>query len=85
MIQLYSNLDSIDLHGLDRDYSRILIEDFVRDSYKMKKEKIIIVHGNGTGIIKKVTQDTLRHNKFVEEFKIDNFNTGMTIVTLKKH
>lgn len=85
MLNLYNNLPSIDLHGLDRDYARILINEFVSDNYKMKKDKIIIVHGNGTGILKKTTQETLRINKLVEEYKIDNFNTGMTIVTLRKH
>ena len=84
MLTLYSNLPSIDLHGLDRDYARILINEFINDNYKMKNYKVIIVHGNGTGIIKKTTQETLRVNKLVEEYKIDNFNTGMTVVTLKK-
>ena len=85
MLNLYNNLPSIDLHGLDRDYSRILINDFIRDNYKMKNYKVIIIHGNGTGILKKTTQETLRVNKLVEEYKIDNFNTGMTIVTIRKH
>lgn len=85
MLNLYNNLPSIDLHGLDRDYSRILINDFIRDNYKMKNYKVIIIHGNGTGILKKTTQETLRVNKLVEEYKIDNFNTGMTIVTIRKN
>ena len=84
MLSLYSNLPSLDLHGLDRDYARILINDFIRDHHKMRNYKVIIVHGNGTGVIKKTTQETLRTNKLVEEFKIDNFNTGMTVVTLRK-
>ena len=84
MLTLYNNLPSIDLHGFDRDYARILINEFINDNYKMKNYKVIIVHGNGTGIIKKTTQETLRVNKLVEEYKIDNFNTGMTVVTLKK-
>ena len=85
MISLYNNLPSIDLHGLDRDYARILINEFIADNYKMKNQKVVIVHGNGTGIIKKTTQETLRTNKLVEEYKIDNFNTGMTVVVLRKH
>lgn len=85
MLVMYNNLPSIDLHGLDRDYARILINEFINDNYKMKNNKVIIVHGNGTGVIKKTTQETLRTNKLVEEYKIDNFNTGMTVVTLKKH
>ena len=84
MIWLYNNLPSIDLHGLDRDYARILINEFILDNYKMKNQKVVIVHGNDTGIIKKTTQETLRTNKLVEEYKIDNFNTGMTVVVLKK-
>jgi len=84
MITLYSNLPSIDLHGIDRDYAKILINDFVRDNYISKNYKIVIIHGNGTGIIKKTTQETLRRNKYVEEYKIDNFNSGMTVVTLRK-
>lgn len=85
MLTLYRNLPTLDLHGLDREYSRILINDFIKDNYQMKNYKVIIIHGNGTGIIKKTTQETLKKNKLVEEYKIDNFNVGMTIVTLRKH
>ena len=84
MIPLYSQLPSIDLHGYDRDYARILINEFIDDQYKLKQENIIIVHGNGSGILKRMIQDVLKKNKFVKEYKIDNFNSGMTIVTLKR-
>lgn len=84
MIPLYSQLPSIDLHGYDRDYARILINEFIEDQYKLKQENIIIVHGNGSGILKRMTQDVLKKNKYVKEYKIDNFNSGMTIVTLKR-
>jgi DNA-nicking Smr family endonuclease len=29
MMMLYSNLPQIDLHGYDRDYARIVINDFI--------------------------------------------------------
>ena len=60
MIPLYSQLPSIDLHGYDRDYARILINEFIYDQYKLKQESIIIVHGNGSGILKRMTQDVLK-------------------------
>lgn len=85
MIQLYSNLPTLDLHGVDREYARILINDFIFDNYRAKNDKIIIVHGNGSGIIKKATQETLKKNKYVLQYKIDNFNVGETIVRLKKY
>ena len=84
MIPLYSQLPSIDLHGYDRDYARILINEFIDDQFNLKQENIIIVHGNGSGILKKMTQEALKRNKYVKEYKIDNFNSGMTIVTLKR-
>lgn len=84
MISLYSNLPTIDLHGIDRDYAKILINDFIRDNFIAKNYKVIIIHGNGTGIIKKTTQETLRKNRYVEDFKIDNFNSGMTVVNIRK-
>ena len=84
MIQLYSNLPTLDLHGTDRDYARVLINDFIKDNYKIKNDKVIIVHGVGTGIIRKTTQETLKKNKLVDSYKIDNFNDGQTIVNIKK-
>lgn len=83
MMTLYSNLPSLDLHGLDRDYARILINDFILDNYKLKNRKVIIVHGIGTGIIRKTTMETLKNNKYVATYKLDNFNSGTTIVELK--
>ncbi len=83
MMTLYSNLPTLDLHGIDREYAKILINDFIYDNYKIKNKKVIIIHGNGQGIIKNTTQVTLKTNKYVEEYKIDNFNTGQTIVKIK--
>lgn len=77
------NLPSLDLHGETRDTARVLINDFIRDNIKMKNDKIIIIHGIGTGILKRETQNVLRNNKFVIEFGIDYMNEGSTIVRLK--
>lgn len=82
-MKLYSNLPSIDLHGIDRDYSKILVKDFIEDQIKLKEDKIIIIHGVGKGIVKKAVYDELKHNKYVKSYKMDNFNSGCTIVELK--
>ena len=83
MINLYKNLPTLDLHGETRDIGKVLINEFIEDNYKMKNTKVIIIHGVGTKTILKETQNTLKNNKYVLEYKIDNFNTGQTIVTLK--
>ena len=84
MINIYKNLPTLDLHGSDREYARILINDFINDNFKIKNYQLIIVHGIGQGIIRKTTQIELKKNRLVEDFKIDNFNDGQTIVYLKK-
>ena len=85
MITLYSNLPTLDLHGENSDYSRIKINEFIEDNYKINNNTVIIVHGIGSGIIRKTTQKTLKDNKKVTEYKIDNFNAGQTIVYIKPH
>ena len=84
MIALYNHLPTLDLHGVDREYARILITEFLQDHYQMKDERVVIVHGIGTGIIRKTTHEVLKKSSIVDEYKIDNFNVGMTIVTLRK-
>ena len=80
MITLFSNCPTLDLHGESSDYARFAINDFINDNYKLKNEYVVIIHGKGSGILKKATQAVLRENKLVEEYKIDNFNDGQTIV-----
>lgn len=82
---LYNHLENLDLHGYDRDTARILINEFILDNYKLKNKKIVIIHGIGSGILRKTTHIVLSKNKYVNSYKLDNFNTGITIVELVKN
>lgn len=79
------NLPTIDLHGYDRDIARVMTNDFVMDNVLLNNEKIVIIHGIGTGIVKKSVHETLMKNRYVERYQLDNFNTGCTVVWLKKN
>ncbi len=82
---LYSHLPSLDLHGMDREITRILVNEFIRDHYKMKTERVVIIHGIGTGALRKTVHEELRKNKLVESFYLDFFNVGSTIVSIKQN
>lgn len=84
-MNLYSRCPTLDLHGFDRDYARIMINDFIRDCYIMKEKRVIIIHGVGSGILRKTTQQVLKHNNYVLDDRLDIFNGGQTIVDLKEH
>ena len=79
-----NKLPTLDLHGEIADFARIRINEFIEDNIKMKNKYIAIIHGKGTGIIKKTTIETLKGNKKVEDYKLCYFNDGMTLVKLRR-
>lgn len=79
----YPNRPSIDLHGMDREIARITVLEFILDNLKMKNYELVIIHGIGTGTLRKEVHNLLKQNKLVQEYKLDNFNSGITLVTLK--
>lgn len=72
----------IDLHGYDRETARVAINDFISDNYKLKQEIFVIIHGIGSGVLRKTTNDTLKQNKKVIEFKTFYYNQGCTLVRI---
>lgn len=74
----------LDLHGYDREYARMLTNDFILENMILKNDIVVIVHGHGEGIVKASVHETLKENKNVDSYKINIFNDGETIVYLKK-
>ncbi len=77
------NLPHLDLHGYDRTGAVAMIKMFIDENLRMGEKKIIIVHGKGTGILKKSTHEYLKTNNKVLSYKTNNYNDGETIVVLK--
>ncbi|MBQ9011754.1 MAG: Smr/MutS family protein [Bacilli bacterium] len=73
---------SLDLHGYDRQTARVAINDFILDNRIIGNSIVTIVHGVGSGILRQTTSLTLKKNKLVIDFKLDNFNHGMTLVEI---
>lgn len=73
----------IDIHGETSLTCIAVINSFIKDNVKLKEKNIIIIHGKGTGILKKATHNYLKKNKFVDKYYIDGLNDGQTIVELK--
>lgn len=82
-IVFIDNLPKLDLHGFDRETARVAVHDFVRDNKKMKNQFINIIHGVGSGVIRKTVHEQLFRNKDVLEFKTYYFNQGCTIAKIR--
>lgn len=75
----------IDLHGLDKESALFKVNEFITDNIKLGNYNIIIIHGKGTGILRRSVHEYLKKDKRVLEYKIDNFNDGETIVKLVRY
>ena len=76
----------IDIHGETSMTCVAVINSFINDNIKLKNENVIIIHGKGTGTLKRATYDVLKLNKNVLNYHIDPLNEGQTIITLNiKH
>lgn len=78
------NLPTLDLHGEIRDSARVLVKEFILDNYNLKNKKVLIVHGIGSGIIKDEVYKCLKQSKYVEDYHLNRFNIGCTLVYIKK-
>lgn len=77
-----SSLPKLDLHGFDRETARVAIEDFIKENIKLRNKEFIIIHGIGSGILKRTTHETLKRNKNVTDYMICYNNVGSTIVRI---
>lgn len=80
---LCTTFPTLDLHGLDRETAVLYIQDFLLEQYKLKNEIVVIVHGNGAGILRTTTTNVLKRSSIVEEYKSSYFNQGCTYVKIK--
>ena len=78
------NSPTLNVHGETRDTVGFIVNDFINDNVKMGTLYIGIIHGYSSTILKTKVHELLNKNKYVDSFKVDLFNPGLTIVKLKK-
>ncbi len=76
----------LDIRGQYPDEGLMNAEKFLDDCYLAGISTARIVHGKGTGVLKKYIRDMLRKNKFVKSYRPGEFgegDDGVTVVELK--
>ena len=73
----------LDLHGERVSMVYPLVYEFIMDNDKQGNKELLIIHGKSTNILTREVHSILKEIKVVKSFKIDNWNTGETIVYLK--
>ena len=76
----------VDVRGMTVSEAESVLGKFIDDAVFMGLSKVLLIHGKGTGALRKGLQNYLKHNKFVLSFSfadISEGGTGVTIVNLK--
>lgn len=77
----------VDVRGMTFEEAEPIIQRFIDDAGNAGLENVSIIHGKGTGALRKKVQIYLTQNYRVETFRLGNWNegsSGVTVVTLKK-
>ena len=77
---------SLDLRGMRYEEASPLIDDYIYDAVFAGLKQVSIIHGFGTGVIRKLVHDKLNKNEYVESYRYGGQNEGgqgATIVVLK--
>lgn len=74
----------INLLGLSSDEAIARLDKYLDDAYMSNLGQVRIVHGKGTGALRKAVQTYLRRQKHVKEFHLAEFGEGDAGVTIVK-
>jgi len=77
----------IDLRGLTLDEALIKVDKYLDDTYLAGISRISIIHGKGTGVLRKGIIEMLKKRKEVKSFRPGNANEGglgVTVVDFKQ-
>ncbi len=75
---------TLDLHGEYSFSAEVLTKEFINDNINLKKKKLCIIHGIGSGILKDTVHQVLKNDKRIKSFKVDFMNPGCTLVEIKE-
>ena len=76
----------LDLRGMYAYDATVTVDKFIDDAVLSSLKTFSIIHGKGTGALKKAVHDLLKQNKAVKSFRLGGLgegDTGVTIVELK--
>lgn len=76
----------LDIRGLETLEAESVVENFLSAAVMAHLETVTIIHGKGTGALRKAVHAVLRRNKAVKDFRLGVYGegeSGVTVVTLK--
>ena len=76
----------LDIRGCETLEAESVVENYLDAAVMAKLETVTIIHGKGTGALRKAVHETLRRSKAVKSFRLGRYGegeAGVTVVELK--
>ncbi|MFR7936370.1 MAG: endonuclease MutS2 [Clostridium perfringens] len=77
---------SIDLRGMDSEEACYTVDKYLDDAYVAGRGEVTLVHGKGTGVLRKAINEMLKKHPHVKSHRLGEYGeggTGVTVVILK--
>lgn len=79
---------TLDLHSFRPSDVKYLVPDYLEECLKRKIYHVRVIHGKGTGNLRRTVHAILERSKIVQSYRLageDGGSWGATLVTLKKN
>lgn len=85
-LNLKSVESRVDLRGMDSEEACYRVDKYLDEAYMANLGEVTIVHGKGTGVLRKAINDMLKRHPHVKNYRLGEYGEGgdgVTIVVLK--
>lgn len=85
-LRMKSVSSSVDLRGMDSEEAIYTTDKYLDEAYMGGLGEVTVIHGKGTGILRKAITDMLKRHPHVKSYRLGQYGeggTGVTVVELK--
>ena len=74
--------NEVDLRGMDSVEAICVLDRYLDEAMRSNLKSVRIIHGKGTGVLRKAVQDSLKRNKYVKKYRLGVYGEGEDGVTI---
>ena len=72
----------VDLRGMDAVEAICVLERYLDEAMRSNLKSVRIIHGKGTGVLRKAVHASLKRNKYVKKYRLGVYGEGEDGVTI---